>query len=124
MKKNKRLIIILIIIIITILGLIIYDNLHYSKREILKIINRVGEDFSTVHITIERYDFISKYISVNEIYGKDNVIYDYTYSNYLETDEIEEGGIDIWDFETKKRIFLNHTNKTKSILKIKGRRTC
>ena len=72
----------MIIIIITILGLIIYDNLHYSKREILKIINRVGEDFSNVHITIERYDFISKYISVNEIYGKDNVIYDYTYSNY------------------------------------------
>lgn len=117
MKKNKRLIIILIIIIITILGLIIYDNLHYSKREILKIINRVGEDFSNVHIEQERDE---EYI--NEIYSKDNMIYEHTYIKDKETNETQEIVIHIWNFETMEMTSITPADKTMHISKIKGKR--
>ena len=122
MKKYKKLIVILIMIIITILGLIIYDNFHYSKKEILGIINRNDEKFDNIYIKTEIYNKVSDEKYINEIYAKDNIIYDYSYINYLEMGEIEEISTEIWNFETKKRITLIHKDKTMNTLEIKGKR--
>lgn len=123
MKKRKKLIVILIIIIITILGLIIYDFFHYSQKEVLEIINRNDENFKNIYIKIEIYNKASNEKYINEIYAKDNIIYDYSYINYLEICEMEEIRTDIWNFETKERKSLSHIDKAMSTSKIKGKRT-
>lgn len=126
MKKRKKLIVILIIIIITILGLMIYDFFHYSKKEVLEIINRSYEKFDNIYIKQDTYNIISSEEYVTEIYAKDNFIYDYAYSYYSgpeEAEEFEEYGTDIWNFEAKEKITINHKDKTINVSKIRGKRT-
>lgn len=122
MKKNKKLLVIFILIIITVLGVIIYNNSHYSKNKILAITNKKDEDFKNIYIKLETdiKDSNEKYI--NEIYAKDNVMYDYVYINNLETNEIDEIVTDVWDLEANEKTSLNHMNKTMSVSTIEEKR--
>ena len=119
MKKHKKIVILLFLVIIVILGLTIYDNIHYSKKEILEIINRNDEQFDNVYIKVE---YVKKYADniVYEIYSKDNIIYDDRYQ--ISEDEVLQLGKEIWNINTKEKNLIDPIEKKISKSKIRGKR--
>lgn len=122
MKKYKKLLIILLLIIITVITLLIYSKLCYSRKEILSIINRSDETFSNIYIKVERdcVERDEKYI--NEYYAKDNIIYTYSYTEYPSLNDIVNIRGEIWNLNTKEKIYLNHSDKIIYIDTIRGKR--
>ncbi len=117
MKKNKKILILLIVIIISIIALLIYNRLHYSKEEILAIINRSDENFDNIYIKTEVIQNRNEKITTDEIFAKDNIIYFNSSSNFIPNLDTE-----IWDLKNKKITSINHTNKSIYISEIEGER--
>lgn len=124
MKKHTNLLItIIILMIVATLVITISNKMYYSKEKILSIINRNNEKFSNIYIKVERVLSQRNEIYIDEIYSKDNVIYADSYMKCLGDDDIVKRTTDIWNFETKERLSLNHIDKTFYTFVIRGKRT-
>lgn len=122
MKKYKKILILLIVVIISIIALLIYNRLHYSKDEILSIINRSSETFDNIYIKIESDRLDEDEIFISEYYAKDNIIYTDSYIHYPSLDDTIHSGSEIWNLNTKEKIWLNHRDKTIYVDTIRGKR--
>lgn len=105
MKKHTKLLIIILMLIVM-LVIVISNKIHYSKEKILSIINRSNETFNNIYIKTEIIDVTKGKTSIDEIYAKDNIIYCNLSSNFIPNQETE-----IWNIETKKKLYINHINK-------------
>lgn len=117
MKKHKKSLMLLILAIITICGLAVYDNIHYSKKEILALIDKSNESISNIYIKSEVFNMNMGKASIDETYAKDNVIYTYSSSN-----TIPDLGTEIWDLNAKKRTVIDHVSKAIRVYSIVGER--
>lgn len=117
MKKHVKLIVLILLIVSIILGIIIYNNVHYSKEDIISIINRSNEKFDNIYIRTETTDKTNGKITIDEIYSKDNIIYYNLSSNFISNLKTE-----IWNLEKKEKLVIDHTTKEIRNYSIKGER--
>lgn len=123
MKKHKKILIgVILFICVAIITILIYNKWHYSKDEILSIINRSSETFDNIYIKIESDRLDEDEIFISEYYAKDNIIYTDSYIQYPSLDDTIHSGSEIWNLNTKEKILLNHRDKTIYVDTIRGKR--
>ncbi len=123
MKKHKKILIgVILFICVAIITILIYNKWHYSKDEILAIINRSSETFDNIYIKIESDRLDEDEIFISEYYAKDNIIYTDSYTRYPSLDDTIHSGSEIWNLNTKEKILLNHRDKTIYVDTIRGKR--